>query len=75
MDNFIAFAEVAAAIIATMGLAMWLEWLALNGLLHLMPGQPDPRRGARISEARIAASPRQGKPGPTDLPALTVFPH
>jgi len=31
MDNILEFAEVASAIIGAMGLAMCLEWLALNG--------------------------------------------
>ena len=37
MDNFTGFLEVSAAIIAAMGLAMSLEWLALRGFLRLMP--------------------------------------
>jgi hypothetical protein len=37
MENFIEFAGIASAIVASMGLAMGLEWLTLNGLLRLMP--------------------------------------
>jgi hypothetical protein len=47
MDDFIGFIEVAGAITAAMGLAMSLEWLALNGLLRLMPARHrrEPSRG------------------------------
>jgi hypothetical protein len=40
MDNVIGFAAVAGAIIASMGLAMWLEWYCLRWVLRLMPGRP-----------------------------------
>jgi hypothetical protein len=40
MENFIEFAGIASAIVVSMGLAMGLEWLTLNGLLRLMPGRP-----------------------------------
>jgi hypothetical protein len=39
MENFIEFAGIASAIVMSMGLAMGLEWLTLNGLLRLMPGR------------------------------------
>ena len=39
MDNFIGFAGVGTAIIASMGLAMWMEWYCLRWLMRLMPGQ------------------------------------
>ena len=47
MDDFIAFIEVSGAIAAAMGLAMSLEWLALNGLFRLMPARHrrEPLRG------------------------------
>lgn len=38
-NNFLGFAGVAGAIIASMGLAMWLEWFCLEWLMRLMPGQ------------------------------------
>lgn len=38
MDNVIGFAGVAGAIVASMGLAMWLEWNCLRWLMRLMPG-------------------------------------
>ena len=39
MDNFIAFTEVTAAILAAMGLAMCLQWLTLNAVLRLLPSR------------------------------------
>lgn len=42
MDQFnglIGFAGVGAAIIASMGLAMWMEWYCLRLLMRLMPGR------------------------------------
>lgn len=37
MENFLGFIAVAGAIIASMGLAMWLEWCCLSWLMRLMP--------------------------------------
>ncbi|MGA8223103.1 MAG: hypothetical protein WB780_15750 [Candidatus Acidiferrales bacterium] len=39
MNNFIGFAGVGSAIIASMGLAMWLEWFCLSWLMRVMPGR------------------------------------
>jgi hypothetical protein len=39
MSDFLDFAVVTGAVIAGLGLAMSLEWLALNGLLRLMPSR------------------------------------
>lgn len=39
MSDFLNFAVVAGAVITGLGLAMSLEWLALNGLLRLMPSR------------------------------------
>jgi hypothetical protein len=39
MNNFIGFAGVGSAIIASMGLAMWLEWFCLSWLMRVMPGK------------------------------------
>lgn len=48
MNGFIAFAEIAGAILASMGLALSLEWCALNGLMHLLPhSAPRLRNGER----------------------------
>jgi hypothetical protein len=44
MNNFIAFAEVAGAIIAALGLALGLEWVGLYGLTSLMPVRRDHSR-------------------------------
>lgn len=38
MEHFIEFAEIAGAILASMGLAMWMEWYCLRWLMRLMPG-------------------------------------
>jgi hypothetical protein len=50
MGGFIGFAEVVGAIIAAIGLAMGLEWIALNGLLRLMPVHHDARGAASAQE-------------------------
>jgi hypothetical protein len=47
MNNFIAFAEVAGAIIAALGLALALEWVGLYGLTSLMPVRRDHSREGR----------------------------
>ena len=39
MNGFIAYAEFAGAIIASIGLALGLEWIGMNGLFRLMPGR------------------------------------
>jgi hypothetical protein len=44
MDNLIAFAEVAGAIIAALGLALGLEWVGLYGLTSVMPARPQQPR-------------------------------
>ena len=75
MDSFIAFAEVVGAIIAAMGLAMWLEWLTLNGLLHLMPGQRTSHPSATRQDENRVASRATSKGAIRDFSALTLFPH
>jgi hypothetical protein len=37
MNGFIAFAEVTGAILASLGVALAIEWYGLNGLMHLLP--------------------------------------
>jgi hypothetical protein len=37
MSDFISFIEVTGAVLASLGLAMSLEWLTLNGLFRVMP--------------------------------------
>ena len=73
MDNILEFAEVASAIIGAMGLAMCLEWLALNGLMNLMP-RHDGARSAPAIEGK-AAIVSAGKSGSKGLTGLTLFPH
>jgi len=53
MDSFIAFAGVGTAIIASMGLAMWMEWYCLRWLMRLMPGH---RGAAHAASADLSAS-------------------
>ncbi|MGA9594326.1 MAG: hypothetical protein WBS18_14595 [Candidatus Acidiferrales bacterium] len=37
MQEFIGFTGIASAILASVGLALALEWLSLRGLMRLMP--------------------------------------
>lgn len=39
MNGFLAFAEITAAILASLGIALALEWYGLNGLMRLLPGR------------------------------------
>lgn len=39
MNGFLEYAAIAAAVIASIGLALGLEWIALNGMFHVMPGR------------------------------------
>lgn len=56
MDSFIGFAGVGTAIIASMGLAMWMEWYCLRWLMRLMPGQAGEaqRASAALNESEEA---------------------
>lgn len=47
MNGFVAFAEVSGAILASMGIALVLEWCGLNGLMRLLPAA---RRDAAQTE-------------------------
>ena len=51
MDSFIGFAAVGSAIIASMGLAMWMEWYCLRWLMRLMPGQAGQGPSAAMNES------------------------
>lgn len=75
MDSFIAFAEVAGAIIAAMGLAMWLEWMTLNGLMHLMPGSRPAAQTGNVSPESIRPGTAGVRMVPSSSPVLTLFPH
>ena len=58
MESFIGFAEIGTAIIASMGLAMWMEWYCLRWLMRLMPGQAGAAQqaSAALSESEDAES-------------------
>jgi len=47
MENVIAFAGVASVVVASVGVALWIEWLCLRGLLHLVrvPNRAQQSRG------------------------------
>jgi hypothetical protein len=49
MENFIGFAEIAGTIIASLGLALGLEWVGLYGLTSLIPARrTEPRDGRHV---------------------------
>ena len=48
MKNVIDFAGLAVAIVASMGLALWMEWLSLRGLMLLMPARNRDAGGTRV---------------------------
>jgi hypothetical protein len=56
MEHFIEFAEVTSAILASMGLAMWMEWYCLRWLMRLMPGRDFAVAAARGDELAVAES-------------------
>jgi hypothetical protein len=43
MNGFIEYAAFAGSIIGSIGLALALEWVGLNGLFRLMPGRAHER--------------------------------
>jgi hypothetical protein len=72
MSNFIGFAGVASAIIASMGLAMWLEWLCLSWLMRVMPGRagiPSASAAAGSTEEEIDAEAGEGKQSAAEMAA------
>lgn len=78
MDNFIGFAEITSAIIAAMGLAMCLEWFALNGLMRLMPSRREQEAGGTqgvMGDDRTKSEDSNGKSTRKPSTALTLFPH
>lgn len=56
MEHFIEFAEIIGAILASMGLAMWMEWYCLRWLMRLMPGTSVAAAGDGAAELRAAES-------------------
>jgi hypothetical protein len=55
MENTVAFAEIAGAIIGAIGLALGLEWLTLSGLIRLMPRTAH----SQIQEEKVVVSQRR----------------
>jgi hypothetical protein len=55
MENTLAFAEVAGAIIGAIGLALGLEWLTLSGLIRLMPRAAH----SQIQDEKVVVSQRR----------------
>jgi hypothetical protein len=49
MTNVINFAGVTVAIVGSMALALWIEWVSLRGLMRLMP-----TRGGALSKSEAA---------------------
>jgi hypothetical protein len=52
MDYVIDLVGVAGAIVLSIGLALWLEWMSLRGLMWLMPAKPV----SRVMPQPVAAS-------------------
>ena len=53
MNGFLEYAAFASAIIASIGLALGLEWIGLNGLFRLMPGRHGQgQAGAKTEEGK-----------------------
>jgi hypothetical protein len=51
MDSFIGFAGIGTAIIASVGLAMWMEWYCLRWLMRLMPGQAGAEQRSSVASS------------------------
>jgi hypothetical protein len=49
MENVIAVAEVASVIVASVGLALWIEWFCLRGLLHLVRVPDQAQQSGKVS--------------------------
>ena len=62
MDNFLGFIAVAGAIIASMGLAMWLEWCCLSWLMRLMPRQQAAETKASADSQAVVEQDAQAEP-------------
>jgi len=70
MNDFIGFAGVASAIIASMGLAMWMEWYCLSWLMRVMPGKlGEPQAGMAATETNTELSPVAAAPEPKQAEA------
>lgn len=54
MDNLVEFVGLGSLIGLSMLFALWLEWMALRVLLHLMPGRAGERRQDGQQAAQLA---------------------
>ena len=71
MNSFIEFAGVGGAIIASMGLAMWMEWCCLSWLMRVMPGRagaPQPNSEAMVTDEQLEAVATAPEPAVAKLP-------
>jgi hypothetical protein len=74
MDSFLGFAGIGTAIIASMGLAMWMEWYCLRWLMRVMPGQAGAGQRATLvlHEAKeVEFAVNEAEPGGSELVAAT----
>jgi hypothetical protein len=62
MEALIDFAAVSGAIVFSLGVALSLEWFALNTLMKMMPVQQPAMVSEEITSEKLAA-------GPTLVPA------
>jgi len=49
MENVIAVVGVTSVIVASLGLALWIEWFCLRGLLHLVRVPNQARQSGKAS--------------------------
>jgi hypothetical protein len=59
MTNVINFAAVTAAIVGSMALALWIEWVSLRGLMRLMPtrsGAPGTSSAALVAADALSGN-------------------
>ena len=72
MDSFLGFAGIGTAIIASMGLAMWMEWYCLRWLMRVMPRQAGAgqRSTVVLHEAKeVEFAVNEAEPGGSELVA------
>jgi hypothetical protein len=74
MNDFIGFAGVGGAIIASMGLAMWMEWYCLRWLMRIMPGKAgasQSNQAAMEMDEQVASVASEPEPAEAKLPAAS----
>jgi hypothetical protein len=49
MENMIAVSGVTSVVVASVGLALWIEWVCLRGLLHLVRVPNQAKQSGRVS--------------------------